>query len=99
MDAILLPHFKVIQNAQSVPTTLGGGQLGHLALVIAKEKLDVIPSSAPFEQLIDPGTFTLQAPSATLIVTAQMPTVPTRRTTISSTRKPTAADIVSMEIT
>lgn len=38
LDSILLLHRQINQNAQSVPTTLGGGQLGYLGLVIATYK-------------------------------------------------------------
>ena len=71
LDTILLLHRQVKRNAQSVPTTLGGGQLGFLALVIAQENYNAIPASIPFEQPKDPGTFSLQAPST---VNLQSPT-------------------------
>ena len=64
LDTILLLHRQVKRNAQSVPTTLGGGQLGYLALVILKEKYNTIPNSTPFERPQDPGLFEVHLPTA-----------------------------------
>ena len=55
LDSILLLHRQVKRNAQSVLATLGGEQLGYLALVISKEKYDDIPNSTTFERPQDPG--------------------------------------------
>ena len=63
LDSILLLHRQVKCNAQSIPTTLGSGQLGYLALVIAADKYDNIPNAEPFVRPEDPGSFTLQIPS------------------------------------
>ena len=63
LDSILLLHRQVKRNAQSIPTTLGGGQLGYLALVIASENYDSIPNAEPYVRPEDPGSFTLQIPS------------------------------------
>ena len=65
LDSILLLHRQVKRNAQSIPTTLGGRQLGYLALVIASDKYDKISNSELFIQPEDPGTFTLQIPTRT----------------------------------
>lgn len=64
LDFILLLHRQVKRNAQSVPTTLGGGQLGYLALVLPPAKYDAIPSSTPFTRPTDPGPFALQVPQS-----------------------------------
>ena len=79
LDSILLLHCQVKQNPQSVPTTLGDGQLGYLALVISKEKYNVIPNATGFVRPLDPGqvevhlstsqdstTVTIQTPIPTL---------------------------------
>ena len=51
--------FKQIKrNAQCVPTTLGGGQLGYLALVLSNAAYTAIPGSAVFVRPVDPGQFT-----------------------------------------
>ena len=55
LDSILLLHQQVKQNAQSVPTVLGGGKLGYLALVISDKTYHSISNSTPFERLHDPG--------------------------------------------
>ena len=46
------------RNAQKVPTTLGGGQLGYLALILSVADYLSIPGSAPFHRPTDPGVFT-----------------------------------------
>ena len=76
---------------QSVPTTLGGGQLGYLALVISKEKYDAIPYSTPIERPKDPGPFEVHLPTSsdTTNITLQTPTSTTRRTTRSVSRATT----------
>ena len=91
LDTILLLHRQVKRNAQSVPTTLGGGQLGYLALVISREKYDAIPNSTPFERPKDPGPFEVHLPTSsdTTNITLQTPTSTTRRTTRSVSRATT----------
>ena len=87
LDTILLLHCQVKCNAQSIPMTLGGGQLGYLALVVPEDTYNSIPTSEPFIRPTDPGKFTLQVPSASSNVTIlQTPPGPTRRTTRSATR-------------
>ena len=85
LDTILLLHRQVKRNAQSVPTALGGGQLGYLALVISKEKYDAIPNSTPFERPQDPGPFEVHLPisSDSTNIALQTPTATTHRTTRS----------------
>ena len=46
------------RNARRVPTTLGGGQLGYLALVIDPVSYLTIPNAAAFQRPVDPGNFT-----------------------------------------
>ena len=48
IDALLRMFRQLKRNAQRVPTTLGGGQLGYLALVLSTVAFDSIPNSAPF---------------------------------------------------
>ena len=58
--SILLLNCQVKQNAQSIPATLGGGQLGYLALVIPPDKYNNIPKSELFIRHNDLGSLTLQ---------------------------------------
>ena len=83
LDNILLLHRQVKRNAQSVPTVLGGGQLGYLALVLPENKYNSIPSSTPFIRPGDPGPFILQVTPTTPSIST--PQAPTRRTTRSTT--------------
>ena len=88
LDTVLLLHRQVKRNVQSVPTTLGGGQLGYLALVISKSKYDAIPNSTPFEKPQDPGLFEVHLPTTTdsTNTSLQKPVATTRRTTRSILR-------------
>ena len=45
------------RNAQTVPTTLGEGSLGYLALYIKTVLYNTIPNSTPFVLPIDLGVF------------------------------------------
>ena len=64
LDTILRLFREVKQNAQSVSTKLGGGQLGYLALVLKPQDYDKITISHPFVRPTDPGTFKMIAPAA-----------------------------------
>ena len=63
LDTILRLFREVKQNAQSVSTKLGGGQLGYLALVLKPQDYDKITISHPFIRPTDPGTFKMIAPA------------------------------------
>ena len=58
IDTIAKMLKQLKRNAQRVITTLGGGQLGFLALVISPTAYNAIPNSAFFSRPVDPGTFT-----------------------------------------
>ena len=60
LDTILYLQKQIKINAQSVPTTLGGGQLGYLALVLPATSYDAIPNAARFQRPPDPGPFIVQ---------------------------------------
>ena len=88
LDSILLLHRQVKRNAQSVPTTLGGGQLGYLSLVISEEKYNAIPNATEFVRPQDPGKFEVHLPTTTETnqSTIQTPVPTSRRTTRSISR-------------
>ena len=58
IDALLRMFRQLKRNAQRVPTTLGGGQLGYLALVLSTVAFNSIPNSAPFVRPLPQGAFT-----------------------------------------
>ena len=58
-DSILQVYKETKRNAQSVPTTLGGGQLGYLALVVTTAAWAAIPTAGAWICPTDPGPFTL----------------------------------------
>ena len=64
LDTILRLFREVKQNAQSISSKLGGGQLGYLALVLKQQDYDNITISQPFVRPTDPGTFQMTAPTA-----------------------------------
>ena len=50
--------FKQLRrNAQSVPSTLGGGQYGHLFMVVSQEDWDNTPGTVPVVPPNDPDPF------------------------------------------
>ena len=86
----LLHLFKQLKiNVQSIPTTLGRGQLGYLALTLTQEEYDDIPNTIPFLQPTDPGVFKYN-PTVPTITVPQEPSSPvrTRRSTRSTTSEP-----------
>ena len=68
IDTILQVYKQLKRNAQCVPTTLGGGQLGYLALLLTNTAYATIPGATAFTKPVHPGVFTLvpnPAPPAT----------------------------------
>ena len=57
IESIIKLLRQVKRNAQCVPTTLGGGQLGYLALVLTPAAYNAIATSALFIRPTDPGIF------------------------------------------
>lgn len=57
IDSIVRHLRQTKRNAQRVHTTLGGGQLGYLALVISTADYNTIPNSANFNRHTHPGVF------------------------------------------
>ena len=53
-------------NTQQVSTTLGGGQLGYLALVILPADYITIPNATIFRRPADPGIFNTAATGSVL---------------------------------
>ena len=58
IDSILTILKQGKRNSQSVPTTLGGGQLGYLWFFLKNADYNSIPGIARFIRPINPGTFT-----------------------------------------
>ena len=56
---------EVRVNAQSVTTDLGGGQHGHLGLVMNEASYQALPNTAPYERPLNPGGFTLSSDDLT----------------------------------
>ena len=71
LDSLINLLRQVKINAQSVTTTLGGGQLGYLALVISETDYNTIPNSRPFVRPTHPGVFVVNTITAIVGVTTR----------------------------
>ena len=69
IDSLLRIFRQLKRNAQRVPTILGGGQLGYLALVISTASYNAITNSQPFYRPLLPGSFT---PSGVRVSAAEL---------------------------
>ena len=72
IDKILVVFKQLKRNAQRIPTTLGGGQLGYLALVLSTIAYATVPGAAAFVRPTDPGPFVL-VPNPTPPATRAVP--------------------------
>ena len=59
LETLITLHRQLKRNAQRVPTTLGGGQLGYLALTVTPTVYNSIPNATNFIRPSDPGIFSL----------------------------------------
>ena len=96
LDLILILHQQVKRNAQCVPMTLGGGQLGYLALVLTQEQYDSIPNLELFVRPTNPGDFQLQEPDPN--TSSPTPRCITTRSSarLATSRPPTAQDTTAI---
>ena len=62
IESILQLFCQVKRNAQCVCTTLGGGQLGNLALVVPQTVYNSILNATPFLRPKDTGPFIITPP-------------------------------------
>ena len=81
IDTIIKLVKQLKRNAQWVPTILGGGQLGYLALILSDTDYLKIPNSSAFIRPSDPGTF---SPGTTGTVTRASTTTPLTPTEIAT---------------
>ena len=56
---------ELYQNARAIPTTLGGGSLGHLGLVMTPAEYLLRPTAVVFVHPVAPGVLPAQGPGAT----------------------------------
>ena len=78
---------QVKRNAQKVPTVLGGGQFGYLALVIDTASYNTIPGSAPFVRPNDPGVFTPIHPIGVQAIPPTAAEIATQKITFDEEKK------------
>ena len=83
------------RNAQRVPTRLGGGKHGYLALLLPDAKYNALPGTIPFIRPLDPGVF---RPSN---ITSTAPTGATTRARSASagstSRPPNSAELAEQK--
>ena len=90
LDSLLHLIRQLKINAQSVPTTLGGGQLGYLALVLSDNSYNAIPNARPFLRPNHPGPFVVSIPTG---VTRRSTTTPTTVTAAEVTQQKADWDV------
>jgi hypothetical protein len=56
-ESVRLLADEVKANAANVPTTLGGGEYGHLGLVLSDQRYAALPNSIPWVTPVNPGIF------------------------------------------
>ena len=69
-ESLTRMYREIKANANSVPTTLGGGNNGHLGLVVSQETYQRIAPNTPFVRPVNPGVLGL-LPNATQYQIAQ----------------------------
>ena len=90
LDLIVQVYKQLKRNAQCLPTTLGGRQLGYLALILKTTTYATIAGATAFIRPTDPGPFTLFAnptPPATRAVPNPIPTLLTHSNITTNYRK------------
>ena len=63
---------ELFQNAFSIPCELGGGQLGHLALIMTEAAYLAEPTAKEFVVTVSPGTMAAAYPLSTAFVIADL---------------------------
>ena len=94
LQKIIKIFCQLKRNAQKVPTRLGGGNHGYLALLYKDPKYNLIPGTAQFNRPTDPGIF-----SPTNITIAAASTGVATRTTPATPAAPTTRPPNSAELT
>ena len=83
-----------------MPTTLSGGQLGYLALVLTEEQYDSIPNSSPLIRPENHGDFQLQVPDPNTTKTpTSRHTTPRSSTRLAANRATTTQDTTALVTT
>ena len=85
------------RNAQCIPTRLGGGKHGYLALVLSTAKYNNITGTAAFNRPVDPGPF---IPHDITVPGTPGPTTRAAATTATATpttRAPNAAELAQQK--
>lgn len=87
IDSILQIVRQLKRNSQGVRTTLGGGQMGYLALVIDAASYNAIPGAVPFVRPLDPGLFTPIVPVGVRAVPLTAADIATQKITFDEEKR------------
>lgn len=86
-----------------MPTQLGGGQLGYLALVLTTTECATIPNTTPFTRPADPGTFQYvpspQLAPASMVSTRASSRHPSGTPTAQGSTSSTPSSSITIDIT
>ena len=97
LQKIIKIFCQLKRNAQKVPTRLGGGNHGYLALLYKDPKYNAITGTAPFNRPTDPGIFSPTnitiAAASTGVATRTTPATPAAPTT----RPPNSAELAQQK--
>ena len=88
------------RNTQQIPTRLGGGNHGYLALLLYDAKYNGVTGTAPFNHPSDPGVFTptnITVPATTTRPTTRATATATTATATAITCPPNSAELVQQK--
>ena len=94
LPQIIKIYRQLKRNAQRIPTRLGGGKHGYLAIVIGTTKFDAMTGTSPFVTPTDPGIFTPQDITTT---TAGVATRAATTAATTTTRAPNSAELAQQK--
>ena len=57
IDSLTCTFSELKRNSQKIPTSLGGGQLGYLAMILRAPIYNELPGAAAFLRPMNPGPF------------------------------------------
>ena len=99
LQAIIKIFRQLKRNASSVPTRLGGGKHGYLALLLDDATYLAIPGTAAFQRPTDPGIFIPANTTvpATTGVTTRAASGSTPTPTATTTRFPNSAELAQQK--
>ena len=99
LQQIIKVFRQLKRNATSVPTRLGGGNHGYLALVLTPTKYNAITTTQAFIRPTDPGVFTPTNVSTTTGQSGATTRAAGTAATVVTTRAPNSAEVAQQKAT